>query len=442
LPQDSTTVTRGRDLAVLATTILAVALVVRLVCFTGLIGSDDMSYAGYARQISQGTYQLQSDHKATRYGVIVPLAAVYRVFGLHEWTTVALPLVGSSVAAMLTALIAAQLSGLPAGWVAGALMATFPVEVRYATVLVPEPLLQAIVLLGALLYLRADRQRSVGLGLIVGLCFGVSYLIKEPGALLVPAFVLIALVQRQWRLAVAIGAGAALVVAGEFAWYASQTSNPLFRSEALTGHNKVMIFLNENLPYRFWRAYPRRMLVPNVSFGLHSLFALAVAGAGVLAGRFSRPVVLLLIWAIVPFLYLNFGTSSLDSFVALPASPRYISLVYPPLFVLAAIVLSDWAGHRAWRRSVAGTAVVATCIIGVFCAVTTSATGFRTDHVKRLKEIAAAVGRDERRICEFAGRDAMRWRQILEIVAPDSIGCDGARPLHLRPDADGLPVGE
>jgi hypothetical protein len=58
-------------------------------------------------------------------------------------------------------------------------------------------------------------------------------------------------------------------------------------------------------------------------------------------------------------------------------------------------------------------------------AASTSGTIFRTAHVKRLKEIAAETGSTGRRICKFAGPDATRWQQILEIVAPDTTGCEG-----------------
>jgi hypothetical protein len=86
--------------------------------------------------------------------------------------------------------------------------------------------------------------------------------------------------------------------------------------------------------------------------------------------------------------------------------------------------------------------VAAVCVVGVVCAASTRGTGFRTDHVRRLKEIAAETGRTGVRICEFAGPDATRWQQILEIVAPETLGCDGPRVLGLRPGAAGLPVSE
>src|SRR5262249_10809160 len=146
-------------------------------------------------------------HVATRYGVFLPVAVFYRLFGIHEWTTVAVPLFSSSVAAVLTALLAAQLAGLSVAWLSGLLMATFPVEVRYASILVPEPMLQAIVLAAALLFLLAERQNSDFLGLAVGVFLGLTYLTKEPGMFVAMAFIAFALLQHRWRLASALLAG-------------------------------------------------------------------------------------------------------------------------------------------------------------------------------------------------------------------------------------------
>ena len=329
---------------------------------------------------------------------------------------------------MLTGLIAVRLSGLSAGWVAGALMATFPVDVRYASILVPEPLLQAMVLLGALLFLLAERKRSVVFGVASGLCLGLSYLIKEPGALMVAAFILLALIRKEWRLTVAVAAGFALVMAAESAWYTSQSSDLSYRLDALVRHNDSMgVQPTQYLWYRLLRRYPRMMLVPGPHFGLHSLLALSLAGLAILRWRFSKEVLFLVVWASVPFLYLNFGTSSLQSYVALPDGPRYISPVYPPIFILAATVLADWMDDLRKRKIWVGAIVAITCAIGVFCALNLKGTGFRTDHVKRLKQIATTARNDMTRICHFEGPDGMQWQRILEVVAPDSIGCVGAR---------------
>lgn len=457
-----------RQWVILAAAVFTAALVVRLACFTGLIASDDLGYAGYARQISEGTYRLEPHHYAMRYGVIVPLAVCYGLFGIHEWTTVALPLLCSSLAAALAALVAARLAGLSAAWVTGLLMVTFPVDVRYASVLVPESFLQVILLAAALLFLRAETQNSRLLGLAAGVLLGLAYLTKEPGGFVAVAFFAFALLRRQWRLAFALAAGVAFVMAGELAWYWSQSGDPLFRlhatavgvstkastlllqsgdplfrlhAMAVPKRSAMAVAANAGLSYRLWKAYPRMMLLPNVHFGLHSLVALGLAAIAVLRGKsFKAPWVLLLLWAILPFLYLNFGTYSLSYYRVLPPFPRYISLVYPPLFVLAAMVSLGWAGARPAPLWLVRMTLAVICVVGISCAARTRGTGYRAEHVQRLKEIAMVARRHNHQICEFGGADGIAWRRVLQIVAPDRIGCSGPAVLQLLPDADGLPM--
>lgn len=430
-----------RRVWIMIAVVFTVALIIRLACFTGLIASDDLGYAEYAQQISQGTYNLEPHHYAIRYGVLVPLAAVYRLFGVHEWTTVILPVISSSLAAALVAMFAARFSGHAEAWIASLLMATFPVDVRYASVLVPEAFLAALLLAGASLFVLAETQESIIFGLTAGFVLGLSYLTKEPGAFVAVAFIVFALLRKQWRLALAVASGMALVVAAEMAWYLSQSGDLLFRLHAMGIHNSspMVLAANEKLSYRLWKSYPRMMLVPSIDFGLHSLLALGLASVALFWERCTKTV-LMLLWASVPFLYLNFGTSSFRSYLVLPAAPRYIGLVYPPLFVLASVVLVRWVGHQIKRKIMVGATVTLVCIVGIACAATTRQTGYRTEHVKHLRMIAEVARRDRSRICKFAGPDGTEWRQVLEIIGRDRLGCDGPSVLQILPDQRGLPI--
>jgi 4-amino-4-deoxy-L-arabinose transferase-like glycosyltransferase len=418
------------------------ALAVRIACFTGLVASDDLGYSGYALQIARGTYHLEPHHYAIRYGLLLPVAAAYRVFGAYEWTTVLFPLLFGSLACVVAAEIARRYGGIPAAWIAGMLMVTFPIDVRYSTVLTPEPMCQLVLLLAALLYLQSRESGSRLGGLAAGACFGVAYLTKEPAAFVAVVFVVFALWTRRWALATQVAVGAGLVVAGELAWYWSQSHDLLFRPHAMAVHNRseMAVEANAELSWRLWKAYPRMMILPNVHFGLHSLFALVLAGYASVRNRFDGDTRLFVLWALVPFLYLDFGSSSFTYYWALPLAPRYISLIYPPLFILSAMSLVRWwnGSSRARLISVGSTAIV--CAVGIAAALSTRGTGYGTETVKRLKTISAAAATRNERICVTA-RDSASWRQLLRLLAPNQLGCAGERLIQLRMDATGRPVG-
>ena len=92
------------------------------------------------------------------------------------------------------------------------------------------------------------------------------------------------------------------------------------------------------------------MLVPNADLGLHSSFALLLAAITLFRERLKGDVLLFVLWAVVPFLYLDFGSSNFRRYWALPLAPRYIDLIYPPLFILAAMTLVYWWFQRRALR--------------------------------------------------------------------------------------------
>lgn len=416
------------------------ALFVRLWCFTGLIASDDLGYSGFALRIAQGTYELEPHHYAIRYGLLLPVAAFYRLFGATEWSSVVVSLLANSMACVVAAIIARRYAGMPAAWIVGILMATFPIDVRYSTTLVPETVAALPMLGGALLFLQARERASLVHGVAAGVCFGIGYLTKEPVAFVAIAFFGFALLQRRWDLAVQLAAGAGVMVAAELAWYWSQTQDLLFRPHAMAVHNssEAAVEANSQLSWRLWKAYPRMMILPNLHFGFHSIFALVLAAITIVRLRMRGDVLLLTLWAAVPYLYLNFGSSSFTHYWALPLAPRYISLIYPPLFILAAMTLVHWWPRRRELRWTAIAAVAVVSVAGVAAARVTRATGYGTPTVQRLKSIASTARAQDRQVC-VTPADSASWRQILGLLEAD-LGCADRRALRLRMDHTGRPA--
>ena len=133
--------------------IVGVGFLMRLACFTGLIGSDDVVYSHFAQLMSQLSYRPELHHAALRYGLLLPLGVLYRVFGVGEWTTIMVPLMASTLSVPAVMLIGQKLLGSRVALLAGMLIATFPAELRYATILVPEPLAEFYGLVAILIYL-------------------------------------------------------------------------------------------------------------------------------------------------------------------------------------------------------------------------------------------------------------------------------------------------
>ena len=424
------------------------ALLLRLACFTGIIGSDDLVYSSYAQLIAEGRYVPEHHHFAIRYGLIVPVGLIYALVGLSEWSTIALPLFASSLSVVLLALIGGRLFDPKVGLIAGLLYATFPLELRYASVLVPEMLAGCYVLLGVLVHVRTENRAPMALGALAGACLGVAYLTKEPALFVVPALFIDAALRRRWQQAFGIVVGIGAIIACEHAYYMATTGDLLFRIHALASHNKINA---PNAPrgavfdtvYRLFKSYPRMMLEPNQHFGLHSLATLILSA--VAFGWFGkdRRTYFLLLWASLPWLYVNFGSTSFVRYIVIPVAPRYIAFAYPPLFLLTAWLLADLVSKGIWAKRVILSSMLAVLLVGVTCGLSTRATGYRSDQVAVLRVIAHKIEQDALD-CVHLDIDRSQqwgWQNTLRILSGGKLReCgDGPGGLIIRQDHFGLP---
>jgi len=425
---------------ILAAVLAGGALAVQLWCFTGLIASDDVIYAHYAHALATGRYSLEANHLALRFGLLLPVAAAYALLGISEATTALVPLMASVASVVLVFFIARRQFGLSAAVIAAVLLASFPLSIRYGSILVPETVAELYILAAVCLYLRACENGRTTTATAAGMMLGLAYLTGELAFFVALAVLMEAAWQRRWRLLVAIAFGSFAVMLGEHLYYWFAAGDPLFRLHAMAAHNQrpTAMAFREHPAWRFFRALPHLMLIPSPGFGLHSLAVLALA---VLASFMLsiRRTALFLLWIILPLLYLNFGTTSLKTYIAMPVGDRYLELIYPPLFVLSGALLAIVL-HKKHGRSLTAAGVGILAVSGVICAYETRASGWRTADVVRLREMAATMKRESGRIVRFEGPSAWAWKGAIEVLDPALLDSTSERGCVVRPDREGLPV--
>ena len=79
--------------------IIGFAILLRIIYFYG-IDFDGSMYALLAKNILDGTYNLFDLHyydQGVRYSLLLPLAAIYKIAGISDWTTVSLVFVASII---------------------------------------------------------------------------------------------------------------------------------------------------------------------------------------------------------------------------------------------------------------------------------------------------------------------------------------------------------
>lgn len=271
------------EIALLALAVL-VGLVIRLYFFTGLIASDDLTYAQSAHRMFQGAGEqarpdvTRGSVAVRRLGVHLPLFVAMRVFGVHEWSLALGPLVfslGGIVAAYATLrLLAGPGAGLLAAW----LWACLPADVYTATVWLPDNIFASVcmVMIYFLAASEAWPRRQWLAALLAGVALGYLEYVKEAAyVFLLP--LLAWGVYPWWRtrrcdwrpVHVLIGFLMVQALASLYFW--SQGGHPLvFWEQTFRRYSEVML---EQAPLRPFPA--------NVTMGSMYLFEQWILGYGI-----------------------------------------------------------------------------------------------------------------------------------------------------------------
>jgi hypothetical protein len=352
--------------------IVASALALRLFCFVGLMGSDDLGYIEQAHALATGRYEWSAHAFARRFGVIVPMALSERLFGPWEASYV-LPFLAASVATILIAgWIGRRAGGTSGGWLAAGVIALLPLNVYGATD-IHSDLPMAAWALGALALLFRQglldrpggepRPGDARVAAVAGLCIGAAYLTKSTGCLAVPAVLILAPGRRRlFRVLPWLGGGAGLVVGMELLMDLLMTGNAFYHAETLTRgyHIRAIEEIYPTTSAILQRALldrPRMLLDPRSGsfpmvggvFGVLAILAAlriprcreTFAGLGVLG-----------LWAGAWLLMLNFWPVRLWPY--LPAQVLAVRVlevgVTPAAIVLGVAAARSLADPRRWMR--------------------------------------------------------------------------------------------
>lgn len=348
----------GRELAAIGLIAVVAGLAVAL-GWVGFLNSDDGLYLSDAEAWLTSFPHLPTAHWGFRHTLVFPLAAAVALGGSSETT---MSVVAVAYYAALVALIYVGVrwfSGPRVAFAGALLAATTPLFAVWASIVsidIPEAV---FCLLAIFLFARAtidsaadpaprrrdlllvgaglaaalglvSRETAAGLALFIGLCFLLGLWMPRTRYLL-------------------IGAGAAVVVALESAYYVAMGESPLYRLYTIASTHGTLRLTSADFGAGTGNVTNNRWLSPwvalfvNQEFGL--LFYLAVpAGVALWRGRGLAPAEarlarILVGFGIVWFLWISYGG-------AVRPLPRYYSV----MAAAAAIVVAIWLVRMLPRR--------------------------------------------------------------------------------------------
>lgn len=194
--------------------VLAIALAVRVEFFVGCLGTDDLVAWNRAAQFSQSHWCALDQNfnivATLRYGLSLPVAGIFTLFGISETTANVFPLLMSLLAVAAVWDLTRRLTGsLAMACIAALWLAMIGLDISYSSVLLPDGPLSSLGVLcvwGTVLAIRCGDGKPLASSLlffISGFLAGYAISVKLPGiGLIVTLFVWSAssLTLKQWRL--------------------------------------------------------------------------------------------------------------------------------------------------------------------------------------------------------------------------------------------------
>ena len=214
--------------------------------WVGYQGHDDAYYAWAAMDWAEHPPVLGQTHWALRYPLVLPTAALIRLFGFSVPVLAAVDL-GAYAAFLAMGYAAARrwFGGTAAAALTavGVLLPQFPVQATYAN---PD-LLEMALVMGSfwLVMLARDAGRNGAWAAWLlggaGVLAGLGFLTRETTLLLLPLYGLMVLLRPampRWRYLL-IAAGFAAVVGAQMGWFAWAAGDPLYRLRISAVHDHV-----------------------------------------------------------------------------------------------------------------------------------------------------------------------------------------------------------
>lgn len=326
--------------------VLLVGMILRAIMFSGFVGGDDIAYISRAFAISSGDFSAPMTHWGTRTLPVLTTAFSISLFGLNNFSITLFPFLASVFGIYVAFLIGRELFDETTGLLAALLVATFPLEILFATQLFPFAFLSFFSALCFYLFVKGEREESQRLLFYSGLALGLAYTSRITALYCLLFFGLYLLWKRKFQFRYFhFIAGLFLIIFLDMAYYYVTVGDGLHRINVLanqqlstgTGLKVVKIAGSIDVKTLKWFFEPFYRPIVEQELGFIYLILWPI----IIYHLFKRnaAVALLLLWIIPLFLYINYGTTSPFRYYPLRRLPRYLSIISIPVLVLVAYQL-------------------------------------------------------------------------------------------------------
>lgn len=329
--------------------VLLFAILYFLASHEGLLYIDDVHYSEFAARILNGTFDVTKNGHTQihRLSVFVPVAIIYKLFGVSYVTYSIWPFICTVGCIVLTYRSAHQ-QGLNPAFAAVLLGLTF-YFLYFSNFLYPDNIVALFALVSATLYFHiynGNYTRHLFKGLVFSCSLFLAGLAKETAVIFLPAFAFFALKDLAksdektvfWGYCLLFGT---LLLVAYLGWYYVETGDALFRLNEMERANQAY----DNYVTNPSREYIGRLLWGPISALLGTgtlIIAIFLVGGGEFLNQDSKRNKRY--WTIIfltAFITLCFSSTSLEVYNPIKLDARMYNLIIPPLAIAASFGLRN-----------------------------------------------------------------------------------------------------
>ena len=334
--------------AILLCLIILLALYVRLRHYTGPIGSDDTWYYLAAHEIYEGVYEPADNYWRTRYGMLLPIAASYWIFGTNEFAAAVWPMVCSLGAVALCYFLGKTALTAKTGLLAAVLLAFYPLDIHYSGLILPDIPLSFLMAASVLAFLHGSRseRRAPVFYLVSGLLMAAAYSCRSMAVILLP-FMALHVIFFEKKLKPShlfFVVGFLALISVESLYFTLKGLGPLHNFKI---NASAAIAVNASGECSVSQAYYPTVIFQNLTvFGPY--FFLFLPALVFSAIKRERGALIFLAWAGVILIVLQFGYVSLLPPLPIVKVRKFLNFATVPLVLLAAHALMQLRVRYRW----------------------------------------------------------------------------------------------
>jgi len=350
--------------------ILVLNAVLKRRFFCGLVEADDFSYAVYSFSMFRipMSWDMSMDFRVLRLALLLPVAFLFRFLPPAEVVAVLYPMAVSFGSIVLVYLIGKKVYGHNAGILASFVLATFPADVIYSTILLPDGVVPFYLGLSVWAFLNAESGSGRGAKVwfaVSGFALFLAFVTRENSYYFLLFYLPFAFSARRWKKGLYMAAaGFAFPITVLYFIYYLKSGDFLFNLH-LAEHYRDPLIESGYIPKNSENWYVILFFMFPAMFSSligRTVFISGLYGLTFYAGIFCviytavkavrRKNGLMFIapwWFLVVYLYLEYGTISFTHYQMMKKLDRFLLTLTPAMALSYGVVLADSLGLGAGK---------------------------------------------------------------------------------------------